>query len=315
MLFTDWDRSGVPSLRVSNDREYYEGGEEQMWRLEPGAPPALFTGAEGWKRLRIWGMGIASYDLDGNGYPEYFLTSMADNKLQVLVAPGGDEAPSPNYADVAHARGVAAPRPYTGGDTRPSTAWHAQFDDVNNDGFADLFVAKGNVAQMPDFASRDPNNLLLQAPDGTFTEAGEAAGISNNGNSRGGALVDLNLDGLLDLVVVNRWENAQVWRNASADAGNWIEFRLRQAGSNPDAIGAWLEVKRGEAVMRRELTVGGGHAGGQLGWTHFGLGPEPETTVGVIWPDGARSEWTGLAANRFYLLERDHDAQVFTPRD
>ena len=26
-------------------------------------------------------------------------------------------------------------------------------------------------------------------------------------------------------------------------------------------------------VQRRELTVGGGHVGGQLGWTHFGLGP------------------------------------------
>ena len=27
----------------------------------------------------------------------------------------------------------------------PSTAWHAEFADVNNDGFIDLFVAKGNV--------------------------------------------------------------------------------------------------------------------------------------------------------------------------
>ena len=39
MLFTDWNRSGTPSLRVSNDRQYYRGGEEQMWRIEPGKPP------------------------------------------------------------------------------------------------------------------------------------------------------------------------------------------------------------------------------------------------------------------------------------
>ena len=75
-----------PSLRVSNDREYYEGGQEQLWHVEPGKPPALYTEAEGWKLLRIWGMGIASYDLDFDGYPEYFLTSMADNKLQTLAA-------------------------------------------------------------------------------------------------------------------------------------------------------------------------------------------------------------------------------------
>ena len=36
MLFTDWNRSGTPSLRVSNDREYYEGGQEQMWTIDAG---------------------------------------------------------------------------------------------------------------------------------------------------------------------------------------------------------------------------------------------------------------------------------------
>ncbi len=85
MLFTDWNKSGTPSLRVSNDREYYEGGQEQLWHVEPNTAPALYTDKEGWRPLRIWGMGIASYDLDFDGYPEYFLTSMADNKLQTLA--------------------------------------------------------------------------------------------------------------------------------------------------------------------------------------------------------------------------------------
>jgi hypothetical protein len=311
MLFTDWDRSGTPSLRVSNDREYYEGGQEQMWTLAPGAEPVVLKPADGWKTLRIWGMGIASYDLDSDGYPEYFLTSMADNKLQTLTAPG----PKPDYKDVAFAKGVTAHRPYTGDDLKPSTAWHAQFDDVNNDGLADLFVAKGNVDQMPDFAMRDPNNLLLQGADGNFVEAGDKAGISNNGNSRGGALVDFNMDGLLDLIVVNRRTGAQIWRNTSEGAGNWISFRLKQPAPNQHAIGAWLEVKRGDAVMRRELTVGGGHAGGQLGFVHYGLGSEATTTIAVTWPEGTRSEWADLAAGGFYALERDQPAIPFIPRD
>ena len=42
MLFTDWNHSGTPSLRVSNDRQYYRGGEEQMWRIEPGKTPRLY---------------------------------------------------------------------------------------------------------------------------------------------------------------------------------------------------------------------------------------------------------------------------------
>ena len=36
MLFSDWNKSGTPSLRVANDREYYDGGQEQLWRIEPG---------------------------------------------------------------------------------------------------------------------------------------------------------------------------------------------------------------------------------------------------------------------------------------
>ena len=176
MLFTDWNRSGTPSLRVSNDREYYEGGQEQLWHVDPGKAPALYTAAEGWKPLRIWGMGVASYDLDFDGFPEYFLTSMADNKLQTLAAPGSGKA---EFKDVAFAKGVTAHRPYTGEDLKPSTAWHTQFEDVNNDGLADLFIAKGNVAKMPDFAAKDPNNLLLQQPDGKFVEAGDKAGVAS----------------------------------------------------------------------------------------------------------------------------------------
>ncbi len=36
MLFTDWNKSGTPSLRISNDREYYEGGQEQLWHVGCG---------------------------------------------------------------------------------------------------------------------------------------------------------------------------------------------------------------------------------------------------------------------------------------
>ena len=314
MLFTDWNRSGTPSLRVSNDREYYEGGQEQLWRLHPNQAPALYTDSEGWKPLRIWGMGIASYDLNFDGYPEYFLTSMADNKLQSLssIPPGGQ--PQPAYNDVAFARGVTAHRPYTGGEWRPSTAWHAQFEDVNNDGLADLFIGKGNVAEMPDFATKDPNNLLLQSSDGKFQEAGEAAGVASFAMSRGAALTDFNLDGLLDLVVVNRWEKAQLWRNTSSNAGRWIQVTLQQPGPNRDAIGAWIEVRRGTMVMRREITAGGGHASGQNGWWHFGLGDTTQPEVRVVWPDGTGGDWQRVDSNNFYTLERGEPARSWAAK-
>jgi hypothetical protein len=248
-------------------------------------------------------MGIASSDLNGDGFPEYFLTSMADSKLQTLAqVPAADGQARPSYADVAFPKGVTAHRPYVGDDLKPSTGWHAQFEDVNNDGLADLFVAKGNVWEMPDFAMKDPNNLLLQKEDGTFEEAGDRAGVASVLAGRGAALTDFNLDGLADLVVVNRNDASQIWRNTGAAAANWLQLELRQPVPNVGAIGAWVEVRCGTRVMRREVTVGGGHAGGQLGWIHFGLGAEAAAEVRVIWPGGAAGDWQPVEANRFYVL-------------
>jgi enediyne biosynthesis protein E4 len=317
MLFADWNGSGRPALRISNDREYYRGGEEQLWRLPPGAPPAPYTEADGWRSLQIWGMGIASHDLTGDGRPEFFLTSMADNRLQALSS-GAD---GPAYDDIAFARGVTAHRPYTGDDLRPSTAWHAEFGDVNNDGRADLFVAKGNVAEMPDFALADPNNLLLQRADGSFAEAGDRAGVASTRTARGGALVDLNLDGRLDLVVVNRWEPPEIWRNVGTDAGTdagppgrWLALRLAQDAPNRDAIGARIEVRAGDRTLSRTAFVGGGHAGGQLGFIHVGLGAVAAAEVRVTWPDGAAGDWQLLEADAFYHLPRGAPARRWSPR-
>ena len=310
MLFTDWNRSGTPSLRVSNDREYYKGGQEQMWHLEPGKDPRLFTEKDdGWKRLRIWGMGIASADVNLDGYPDYFLTSMADNKMQVLKDASTGK---PDFADIAFKSGITAHKPYTGGDQNPSTAWHAQFADVNNDGLQDLFVAKGNVAKMPDFAEKDPNNLMLGVGDGTFVEAGDKAGVASMAIARGAQVVDLNLDGKLDLVVQNRWTGPEVWRQTGA-AGAWIQVRLQQDGPNRDAIGAVVEIKRGTVVERHEITSGGGHASGSVGWLHFGLGSAAEAELRVIWPDGTEGAWEKLPAGSFDILRPGQPAETWTP--
>jgi hypothetical protein len=306
MLFSDWDRSRRRDLRVTNDRHYYVGGEDQLWRIGNEAP-RRYTDADGWVSMQIWGMGIASYDVTGKGYPDFFLTSQGDNKLQTLTT--GPEHPT--YRDMALKRGVTLAQPFSGGDVLPSTAWHPEFQDVNNDGFIDLFVSKGNVSTMSDYAQKDPSNLLLGQPDGTFKEVADAAGILNFSRARGAALADFNLDGMLDLVEVNYGEPVRVWRNVgSGDArqpaqmGNWLALRVTQPGRNHDAIGAWIEVQLGETVLRRELTIGGGHAGGQLGWTHFGLGASSTAQVRIQWPDGEVGPWLQVGANQFVDVDR-----------
>ncbi len=153
--------------------------------------------------------------------------------------------------------------------------------------------------------------MLLGQPDGSFKECADVAGILSFARGRGAALADFNLDGMLDLVEVNLGDPVLLWRNVGAgDAaqpapmGHWLALQVSQPGPNRDAIGAWLEVKVGDLTMRRELTVGGGHIGGQLGWIHFGLGPAADAQVRVQWPDGELAPWIHLQADRFADLER-----------
>ncbi|WP_108836515.1 CRTAC1 family protein [Tateyamaria sp. Alg231-49] len=295
ILFTDWDRTGRADLRVSNDRHYYvRDGEEQLWAMEP--IPRLYTEDEGWARHMLWGMGIATRDLDRDGRDEVFLSSMGDQRLMRRTGDG------PAFSDVPFATGTAAQRPYIGDDGRPSTGWHIAFGDVNNDRRDDVFIAKGNVQQMPGNAMEDPNNLLMSQDDGRFVEAGDVAGIASVHRGRGAALVDLNADGLLDLVVVNRRAPLEVWQNASTGTGHWLSVDLRRAGANTHGVGAWVEVDDGTSVQAREITVGGGHAGGVAGPQHFGLGDVETVRLRVRWPHADWSDWRDVGVDQVVVV-------------
>jgi hypothetical protein len=305
MLFSDWNRDGIPDLRISNDKEFYRGGMEQLIKLAPGTPPKAFARKHGWKQVNIWGMGIASHDITGDGYPDYYLTNMVDNRFEVLA--GG--AKNPVFEDRAKVHGIAAGYPFTGGDKKPSTAWHAEFNDVNNDGLADLLVVKGNVHTVSFVADVDPNNLLIQQSDGTFREAAKVSGALSFELGRSGALVDLNADGALDLVVTNRFAPVELWRNKGV-AGNWLGVKLLMDGGNYRGVGSWIEVRTMDRIQRHEITVGGGHAGGQWGWRHFGLGSAKMAEARVQWPAGVWGPWIKIVANRVAVVKRGADKAV-----
>ncbi len=303
MLISDWRRSGRADLRVSNDRHYYvRDGYEQMIRLDTLAE---LGPEDGWPHVSLWGMGVASRDLTGDGRPEVMSTSMGDQLLQVWTEDG--------YVPAPYEWGTYAQRPFLGDDGRPSTGWHAEFGDIDNDGRDDLFIAKGNVDQMPTNAAKDPNNLLMQQADGRFVEAAAEAGVATVERARGAALADLNADGRLDLVVVNRRAPMELWQNVTSDAGGAVQVALRQPGGNSRAVGAWIELEAGGRTQWREVTVGGGHGGGTSGPAHFGIGDAEAARLRVSWPDGTRSGWITLPARFRGELRRQGDEMEAVP--
>lgn len=280
------DARGRMTLRISNDRHYYvQNGHEQMWDIQERR---FLDAGDGWADVSLWGMGIASADLTGDGRDEVMLTSMGDQLLQIAQADG-------TYIAAPFGIGTYAQRPYLGDDGRPSTGWHSEFGDVDNDGRADLFIAKGNVDQMPTNAMADPNNLLMQRPDGTFTEVGQTAGLADTHRARGAALADFDGDGRLDLVVVNRRANILLYRNDTPATGHWLSLALSQPGGNRHAVGAKVVLTTPQGTQTREVRIGGGHAGGQALPLHFGLGAATQADLSVTWPDGTTTTATAPA--------------------
>lgn len=306
MLFTNWSGEARQDLWISNDRHYYvHDGREQLFSIEDGLRE--YTAEDGWQDHKLWGMGIASRDISGDGRPEIAVTSMADQKLFTL----DQNTRQPSYTPVSYARGMTAHRPHIGDEGRPSTGWHIQFGDVDNDGRDDVFIAKGNVNQMPSSAMADPDNLLMQRADGVFEEHAATAGVASMERGRGAALADLNRDGLLDLVVVQRRAPLALYQNITPVNNRWLGIELRQAVGNRFAIGATIELDNDGTRIQREIQSGGGHAGGQRLPEHFGLG-SPSAAPGSLrvrarWPDGQLSHWFEVEADAMFRIERQTD--------
>jgi hypothetical protein len=135
------------------------------------------------------GGGLVVADFDKNGLPDLFFTgNQVANKMYLNT--GEFE-----FEDISSSAGIEAVEQWCTG---------AVAVDINNDGWMDIYVASAMKLGVG-----ERNNLLFvnqgKNPEGvvTFKEMASEYGIADSGNSMGAAFIDYDLDGDLDLYVLN----------------------------------------------------------------------------------------------------------------
>lgn len=297
--FADYDLDGWDDVYVGND----VGTDTLLRNLGPGPAFGDVSVAANVADPRP-GMGVAWNDYDGDGLPDAVVTYYK-GQHNALHRNLGDGA----FQDVAEQAGFQEDLAYVG--------WGVVFNDLDLDGWPDLFVANGHTDPfLPDWPQ--PNQLLLNNGDATFREAGPTAGaaLQLRKVSRGAAAADYDLDGDLDLLVVNNGnDTADLLNNRNAGRGqHWLEVELVGTDSNRDAVGAVVQVTPAAGRRQWGQVAGGGsllsgHAPAQV----FGLGGAASADVLVRWPSGRVQELRGLPADQWVRITEGHESYGTDP--
>lgn len=185
----------------------------------------------------------------------------------------------------------------TSGITYNNACRALYWGDYNNDGFTDLLQSRG-------FA---PPTVWRNNGNGTFTDISAAINIPAAGfNTRSVGFIDYNGDGFLDIYGVPNGD-AGVLRNGG-NLNNWIAFKAQGSGNNGLGVGARFTVYTNGGTTKQIRNIEAGGSGGATGgsvWANFGLGVADRVdSVAVIWPNGSRQTFTGLAVNRYWTIKQ-----------
>jgi len=247
--------------------------------------------------LRLGGMGVDSYDLNGDLLPDYCISEWS--LVCLLSHPGG------GYVESSAALGLIAPTassPNTGNLAGHWSGYSLDLADLMNDGAPELVVSAGVPALPEGEECFHPNLIFEGLPNGQFADRSAELGFDNTDHFIGAATADFDGDGYLDVVLASR-EGPELWMNRCGEQA-WVEVVLRGTHGNSEGYGTQVVVQTASKTQLRELH-GLRSTGQSPPRLHFGLGAEPLVErLEVRWPDGPVVEYTNIPVNR--VLTIDH---------
>jgi len=302
VTFADFDEDGRIDIVVANDTVqnllFHNQGDGSF--AEIGALAGVAFDMSGNAR---GAMGIDAARFRDNEAIGIAIGNYA-NEMTGLYVSHGDQM---QFMDEAISTGL-------GPNTRLELTFGVFYFDYDLDGRLDLLAANGHLEE--DINRVQPSQHYEQPPQ-LFWNCGRQADTEflpvpadKCGNDllrpmvgRGSAYADIDGDGDLDIAMMGSGQRPRLLRNDQELGHHWLRLQLKGAGSNPEAIGAWIEVHAGNNVYKRQVMPTRSYLSQSELPVTVGLGnANAVDRVFIHWPDETVQELTEIAIDQLTVV-------------
>jgi hypothetical protein len=251
-------------------------------------------------------MGVTVGDYNNDGLMDIYIANWIKQEKTLYENQG-----SHLFTDVSQARGLAL----VGYEY---CAWGTKFFDFDNDGWLDLWVSFGHTDPQvekahPEDTFAEPNYVLRNLMGKKFADVSESVGLRKlkSHSGRGVAFADIDNDGDIDVLVVNKNDRPALFRNDGGNRNNWLMIRAEGVKSNRSGIGARITVTAQGARRIFDVRSSESYLSGNDLRVHVGMADLKQADlVEIRWPSGQVDRYTNVAVNAFYLAREGNGIRL-----